>query len=226
MAKLWYKVAEICRRGRGLRASIFVSQLYSGHNDARVTRFLTHLREKSPLLVLAADLQPKVMAEHPRGSWVGTFDIRMQAIKFREDRVRFTTLKYATMHQAAQSYQQRPHDQAARDAWIRATDEYCVSAVLILIAGTHEVGGHLAITYYGNGDAQTPPHMRSSSSRLNQDDDDDDDDEDDSGSEGAGESGEIFEQEVFGGLVDYFQDNGYPSLPVSHFWTLFLRVPC
>ncbi|KAK4551664.1 hypothetical protein LTR86_010995 [Recurvomyces mirabilis] len=233
MAKVWYKVTEICRRGRGLRASIFLSQLYPGHYDARVTEFLGYLGQKSPLLVLAMDLPARVMAEHPRGSWDDDFDIRRQAIKFREDRVSFTTVKYAMAMQAQELFMQRPTDQAARDARVRATDEYCVSVVLLLVAGVHEVGGHMAITYYGKGRVLTPPHMRSSSSRLDQgeggdsdgedddeddddDDNDDDDDADEDEDENRGESGEIFEQRVFGGLVDFFRDSAYPSLPASH----------
>ncbi|KAK5107439.1 hypothetical protein LTR62_001270 [Meristemomyces frigidus] len=159
------------------------------------------------MLVLDSNLENGVMGLHPRGVWYGeasTFDVRKQAILIRHECVHFAALKFGEARQAYNEYLRRPNDRTMKDAWKDKDNIYCVAAFRVLWVLAHEAGGHLAVTFLGNGRGMTPEHMRSTNSRL-----------DDNAA--GGESGEIFEQSAFGGTVDFYRDNEYPQLEVRTF---------
>ncbi|KAK0889355.1 hypothetical protein LTS16_026529, partial [Friedmanniomyces endolithicus] len=155
--------------------------------------FVEQLNARSPLLVDDGTFSTtQIVAEHPRGSWSGSYDdfnIRAQAIKLNSVWVNLAV-------QAMETYRRNPTN---------LTSATFQLSLFRLVHGNIHESGHLLQTFAGNGLRNTPPPM--SGGRLSRGD--------------GPEGGEVFEKMMIGGLLDFYNDNSQLGRCFGFPWVSF-----
>ena len=161
----------------------------------RVDKFLEAIRTAFPIVCVDETIStPDILACHPRGEWIGDFNPRQQAVNLNASvcaRVAYISI--------ISNYRKRVDDMV-KAASSGDGPNFRVFQFLFANTFLHEIGGHLLITYLGQGKIATPKCIQHPLYA-------------------GGEAGRALERMMLGGSLEYFRDknqgNGQASCPAS-----------